>query len=59
MVMRDRELTSHIEDALHLLAEANAYTGKSDAARERHYEALGRARNKLESALLLTKQRAA
>jgi hypothetical protein len=59
MVMREREIGAYIEEALTKLAEASAYSGKSDAARERHFEAIGAARLKLETALLLTKRRAA
>jgi hypothetical protein len=57
--VREREIAHYIEEALTKLAEASAYSGKSDAARERHFEAIGAARQRLETALLLTKTRAA
>lgn len=58
MVSNDREIAHYIEEAMRHLAVANAYSGKGDAHRERHYEALGAARVNLESALLLTRRAA-
>lgn len=57
--MKDREIGNYIEEALQKLAVASAFNGKSDAHRERHHEAIGEARRYLESALLLTRRRAA
>lgn len=55
-MMRLREIADCIEQGLSALAEASAYSGKSDAARERHFEALGVARQRFETALLLTRE---